>query len=262
MATKIMVAGAAGKMGQEVCRAVNADPDLELVAAFDPNSLACGLDVGSGAKQVLIESDQAAAFAAAPEVMIDFTHPSVVKANVMAAIEAGVHCVVGTTGLTDIDLAEIGAAADKKKVNVLVAPNFAIGAILMMEMAKTAAKFMESAEIIELHHDQKADAPSGTALKTAAGIAGRADESRLKPGERETLAGARGGVINGVHIHSVRLPGLVAHQEVIFGGAGQTLTIRHDTIDRTSFMPGVILAAKAIFDHPGLTYGLEHYLDL
>lgn len=262
MTLHVMVAGAAGKMGQEVCRAVNADPDLELVAAYDANNLASGLDVGHGARPVLIVNDQATALAAETQVMIDFTTPSAVKKNVTTAIEAGVHCVVGTTGLTEDDLNDLAAAAAKYKVNVLVAPNFAIGAILMMEMAKTASKFLESAEIIELHHDQKADAPSGTALKTALGIGGRADKTRLRPGEKETIPGARGGVVNGVHIHSVRLPGLVAHQEVIFGGVGQTLTIRHDTIDRTSFMPGVMLATKEVGNHPGLTFGLEHYLDL
>ncbi len=262
MKIKIMVAGAAGKMGQEVCRAVNADPGLQLIAAFDSNGLASGMDVGDGEKAVLIANDQAGSLASKPQVMIDFTTPATVKHNVMTAIKAGVHCVVGTTGLTDVDLKELGDAASTYKVNVLVAPNFAIGAILMMEMAKTASRFFESAEIIELHHDQKADAPSGTALKTAAGIVGRGDQARLQPGEKETVTGARGGVVNGVHIHSVRLPGLVAHQEVIFGGIGQTLTIRHDAIDRTSFMPGVILAVKAVINHPGLTFGLEHYLDL
>jgi 4-hydroxy-tetrahydrodipicolinate reductase len=264
MTTKIMIAGAAGKMGQMVCRAVNADPDLTLVSAYDANDLACGLDVCEGAapQKVMITSDRDAAFAAGPAVMIDFTHPAAVRRNVLAAIEAGVHCVVGTTGLTEKDLSEISGALQKKKVNVLVAPNFAIGAILMMEMAKLANRYLDAAEIIELHHDQKADAPSGTAVKTAEGLKGTAVAGRLKPGEKETLEGARGGVKNGIHIHSVRLPGLVAHQEVIFGGVGQTLTIRHDSIDRSSFMPGIMLAAKKIADHPGLTYGLEHFLDL
>jgi 4-hydroxy-tetrahydrodipicolinate reductase len=194
--------------------------------------------------------------------MVDFTHPDSVRGNLKAAIRAGAHCVVGTTGFSDADLAEIASEVDGSKSNVLIAPNFAIGAVLMMQMAKMAAAHMDDCEIIELHHDKKADAPSGTAAKTAALIGNSSHAERLKPGEKETLDGARGAFVSGIHIHSVRLPGLVAHQEVIFGGQGQTLTIRHDSIDRTSFMPGVIIAVRAIADHPGMTYGLETFLNI
>jgi 4-hydroxy-tetrahydrodipicolinate reductase len=244
-------------MGREVCRAVIADPELELYGACDSSLSFSGEEIG----HVMLSGSLADELAKKPEVVVDFTVPSSVKDNIKAAADAGANCVIGTTGLSQDDLTEIAAYIKPKKVNVLVAPNFAIGAVLMMELSKTAARYMEACEIIELHHDMKADAPSGTAIKTAEGLPAKSG-GRLKPGEKETLEGARGGVANGVHIHSVRLPGLVAHQEVIFGGLGQTLTIRHDSIDRTSFMPGVVLAIKKVGEHPGLTYGLEKLLDI
>jgi 4-hydroxy-tetrahydrodipicolinate reductase len=254
---KVVVCGAAGRMGREVCRAVIADPELKLYGACDSSLSFAGEEVG----HVVLSGSLSEELVKKPEVVVDFTVPSSVLDNIKAAADAGAHCVVGTTGLSKEDLAEITAYIKPKNVNVLVAPNFAIGAVLMMELSKTAAKYMETCEIIELHHDLKADAPSGTAIKTAEGLPGQPG-SRLKPGEKETLEGARGAFANGVHVHSVRLPGLVAHQEVIFGGLGQTLTIRHDSIDRTSFMPGVVLAIKEIGKHPGLTYGLENFLDI
>ena len=264
MAIRVLVNGACGKMGRETCQTIISDPELELYIACDNNSAYLGKDIGdllgTGSSGVTVEADFPAALAKNPDVMIDFTHPSSVKTNIDAAINAGVDCVIGTTGLTREDLKSIERAAAEHRVNVLVAPNFAIGAVLMMKMAETAARYLTACEIIELHHDKKADAPSGTALKTAESI-GRGGDERLKPGEAETRTGARGAVVKGVHIHSVRLPGLVAHQEVVFGGTGQTLTIRHDSIDRTSFMPGVILAVKKIKEHPGLTYGLDEFLD-
>lgn len=265
MAVKVIVSGAAGRMGQTVCRAVIEDEALELVAAVDKDARAIGKPVCGDAdiskRCVLISDDLQGALAENPDVMIDFTHPSTVLGNIDAAIAAGVHCVVGTTGMSQDDINDIGQRIAGTGVNILVAPNFAIGAVLMIKMCEVAAGYMEDCEIIELHHDKKADAPSGTAIKTAEAI-GRAGEARLKPGEKETVECARGGAYKGVHIHSVRLPGLVAHQEVIFGGVAQTLTIRHDTTDRTSFMPGVVLAAREIGNRPGLTYGLEHFLDL
>jgi len=185
----------------------------------------------------------------------------VVMTNIKIGLESGVHMVVGTTGIEAADLAVFEPIMAEKGANLLVAPNFAIGAILMMRFAQQAAKYFPDAEIVELHHNAKADAPSGTSLKTAAHIAeGRAASPAGNPGGKETVSGARGAERDGTRIHSVRLPGLVAHQEVVFGGQGQTLSIRHDSIDRTSFMPGVVMAIKAVGDRPGLTFGLESLL--
>ena len=264
MAIRVVVSGAAGRMGREVCKAILSDSELELAYAVDINKQAIGQKPCSDdivPRCVEISGDLAAALRDNVDVMVDFTHPSSVKNNLETAIAAGVNCVIGTTGMTEDELSDIRLKLAGTGVNVMVAPNFAIGAVLLMQMAKTAALYMDTCEIIELHHDRKADAPSGTALKTAEGINFAAGQ-RLKPGEQESLPGARGAYSNGVHSHSVRLPGLVAHQEVIFGGTGQTLSIRHDTIDRTSFMPGVVLAVKEVGAHPGLTYGLEHFLDI
>jgi 4-hydroxy-tetrahydrodipicolinate reductase len=190
-----------------------------------------------------------------------------VKANIEACVTRKIHCVVGTTGLSDADLAEIGRLVETGKANVFVAPNFSIGAVLMMRFANQAARYFGSAEIVELHHNRKLDAPSGTSLRTAREIAegwrtyGRPEGGRANPDEEEVIAGARGADADGVTIHSVRLHGLVAHQEVWFGGPGESLLIRHDSIDRSSFMPGVLLAVKKVVTAPGLTIGLEHFLD-
>ncbi len=243
---KVLVNGAAGKMGSEVVKAVGKESDLKLVGSTDINDNL----------KVAIES-------AKPDVVVDFTHPNVAMANVRIILESKTHAVVGTTGLTDKDIKEIKSLCEKNKVNCLVAPNFAIGAVLMMMFAKTAAKYMPNVEIIELHHDKKADAPSGTALKTAELILQSEAAKGLVKGKKaeiENLDGARGGSMEGIHIHSVRLPGFVASQEVIFGGVGQTLTIRHDSISRESFMPGVIMAVRKIKGLNGLTYGLENIL--
>lgn len=265
MSVKVLVNGAGGRMGREVCRAVLADHELELYGVCDTNAEYAGQDIatliGEEKTGITISVDLLGQLGRHPDVLVDFTHPESVKENIARGLASGVHCVVGTTGLSDRDFNDIEALAKESGANVLVAPNFAIGAVLLMEMSKIAAVYMDSCEIIELHHDKKVDAPSGTAIKTAEGLPGR-DEARLKTGEIESLEGARGGVKNGVHIHSVRLPGLVAHQEVIFGGIGQTLSIRHDSIDRTSFMPGVVLAVKKVADYPGLTYGLDKILDI
>lgn len=260
---KVMVAGAAGKLGGEVCRAVEAADGMTVVVVADPAATTGVLEVtGAGAFRAA-ESVAQAIEKGSPDVMVDFTHPKAVRDNVLAAVRAGVHCVVGTTGLTPEALDEIAAAADEMGVGCFVAPNFAIGAVLMMRLAETAAKWMPAAEVIELHHDQKADAPSGTAKMTAARIAAARDRVPKVPGkETETVAGVRGGDVDGVPVHSVRLPGLVAHQEVLFGGPGQVLSIRHDSTDRTSFMPGVVLAVRHISEHPGLTVGLEKLLGI
>ena len=217
---KVLVNGAKGKMGMETAKAVEKDPALDLVAQTD-----IGDDLGAKIRQT------------GAEVVIDFTHPSGVMNNIRTILNSGAHGVIGTTGVSEADLREIKTLCEKNKANCLVAPNFAIGAVLMMRFAKEAIKHMPDAEIIEFHHETKADKPSGTAIKT-----------RVLMGKE-------------IPIHSVRLPGLVAHQEVIFGGLGQTLTIRHDSISRESFMPGVVMAVKKVLELKGLVYGLEHLLD-
>jgi 4-hydroxy-tetrahydrodipicolinate reductase len=256
----VLVNGACGRVGREVVRAVLAEDGLSLVAAVDPVHAGEALGEGSG---LTIVGDLAEAIEAArPDVMVDFTNPGVVEAAIATALGRGVHCVVGTTGLTTATLESLAANAPDGTC-LFMAPNFAIGAVLMMRFAQTAARYMPHVEIIELHHDRKADAPSGTALRTAKLIAGARTHVPDAPGRETELAeGARGAIVDEVTIHSVRLPGLVAHQEVLFGGQGQTLTIRHDSIDRTSFMPGVILAIRETVKRSGLIVGLEHYLEV
>ena len=255
---RILVSGAAGRMGREVVRAVRAEDDLELVAAVDP--MHAGESLGEGT-DLTLEGDLAGAIAAhTPDVVVDFTHPSAVEGNIRTTLAAGVDCVVGTTGISESALSAL-AAGIPAGTCLFVAPNFAIGAVLMMRFAADAARFMPHAEIIELHHDRKADAPSGTALRTASLIADARASVPPAPGrETEVADGARGALVHDVTVHSVRLPGLVAHQEVLFGGQGQTLSIRHDSIDRTSFMPGVLLAVRSVGGHSGLVVGLEHLM--
>lgn len=261
---RVLVNGACGRMGQAVLAAVLDDEELELVGAVDVRG---GTDVGEllgrGANGILVETDLIAALEGKkPEVMVDFTRPDVVFDNVMTALRHKVSPVVGTTGLSDDAKAKISEEADKQGTPAFIAPNFAIGAVLMMLMARQAAKYMPEVEIIELHHDKKLDAPSGTAVQTAAMIAEvRKAHGQGHPEETEKLEGARGADYEGMHIHSVRLPGYVAHQEVIFGGLGQTLTIRHDSMNRESFMPGVVLACKRVRVLSGLTVGLDKLLD-
>jgi 4-hydroxy-tetrahydrodipicolinate reductase len=245
---RVGVLGARGRMGDQVCQAVNEAEDLALVA---------GVDVG----------DEPSTFVEArTEVVVDFTHPDAVLANVRFCVDNGIHAVVGTTGFDEDRVATVrGWLADKPGVHVLIAPNFAIGAVLSMKFAQLAARYYESCEVIELHHPRKADAPSGTAARTAQLIAQARDEAGLGPAPDATvqeLEGARGASVDGVRVHSVRLSGLVAHQEVLFGAEGETLTIRHDSLHRSSFMPGVLLAVRSIADHPGLTVGLEPFLGL
>ena len=251
-------------MGQAVLKAVQEADGLELVGAVDIRGGAdTGTLVGLPANGILVETDLAAALERLqPEVMVDFTRPDVVFDNVMTALAHKTSPVVGTTGLSDEQKAEIAKAAEKYDTPAFIAPNFAIGAVLLMVLSRQAAKYMPEVEIIELHHDKKLDAPSGTAIQTAAMIAEvRKEHQQGNPEEIEKLPGARGANYEGMHIHSVRLPGYVAHQEVIFGGLGQTLTIRHDSMNRESFMPGVVLAAKKVRGLKGLTVGLDKLLD-
>ena len=243
---RVGVLGAKGKVGATMVQAVEAADDLTFTA---------GVDAGD---QLSLFTDSQT------EIVIDFTHPDVVMDNLKFLIDNGIHAVVGTTGFTDERLGKVKAwLADKPDVAVLIAPNFAIGAVLSMRFAKQAARFFESAEVIELHHPQKADAPSGTAARTARLIAEARKGLPPNPDATSTgLEGARGADVDGIPVHSVRLAGLVAHQEVLFGTQGETLTIRHDSLDRTSFVPGVLLAVRSVREHPGLTVGLEPFLDL
>jgi 4-hydroxy-tetrahydrodipicolinate reductase len=243
---KVGVLGARGRMGSEVVKAVTDAADCELVAALDQGD---SLD---------------ALVAAGAQVVVDFTTPGVVMGNLEFLVKNNIHAVVGTTGFSDDRIAELNTwLAANPKAGILIAPNFAIGAVLMMEFAEKAAKYFESAEIIELHHPNKVDAPSGTAARTAALIADARKSANLPamPDATSTsLDGARGALVGDVPVHSVRLRGLIAHQEVLFGGLGETLTIRHDSLDRAGFMPGVLLGVRQISSHPGLTVGLEKFM--
>jgi 4-hydroxy-tetrahydrodipicolinate reductase len=260
---RVGVLGAAGRMGRLVCQAVAKDPELALVAGINPSfgGEHLGRMIGHPEIDVLISDELETLLQAETEVAVDFTRPDAVMDNVRWAIEHAVHIVVGTTGIGEDELAEIERLLrdEGEESNVIVAPNFAIGAVLLQRFAAQAARIFPAAEIVELHHEGKLDAPSGTSLATAERMAKARDQSWEGP-EGETLEGVRGGNVQGIRIHSVRLPGLVAHQEVIFGGHGETLTIRHDSSQRVSFMPGVILAIKSVFSRPGLTVGLEPLL--
>lgn len=273
---KVIVCGAGGKMGREVLRAIAGADDMELAGAVDPAHAGSDVAELAGiAPGLEVAPTLAAALSAAPDAMyvVDFTAPHVVYGNVTEALEAGRRVVFGTTGLSDAQLSHLDRLARSKGLGVIHAPNFALGAVLMMRFAAEAAKHAEGIEIIELHHDQKKDAPSGTAIKTAEMIAHARREAagNERAGEEapgvdaahtgtHQAEGARGALFHGIPIHSVRLQGLVAHQEVIIGLPGQTLTIRHDSLDRASFMPGVLLALRKVDDVDGLLYGLEHLL--
>jgi 4-hydroxy-tetrahydrodipicolinate reductase len=243
---KVAVIGAAGRMGSQVCEAVEAAEGLELVGRFDQGDALGDL--------------------AGAQVVVEFSVPAASPANVAHCVDQGVHVVVGTTGWDDERVAALETQlAEHPGVGVLIAPNFAIGAILMMQFAATAARFYESVEVVELHHPAKVDAPSGTAARTARLIAAARDEAGLGDVPDATTDdpdGARGARVDGIPVHSVRLRGLVAHQEVLLGAAGEMLTLRHDSFDRVSFMPGVIEGVRGVQSHPGLTVGLEHYLGL
>jgi 4-hydroxy-tetrahydrodipicolinate reductase len=245
---KVGVLGAQGRVGSEICSAVDSADDLELVARIDAGDDLAAL-VESGARAV-----------------VDFTHPDVVMDNLEYAVSHGIHAVVGTTGFDDDRLARLRDwLADAPGTGVLIAPNFSVGAVLMMRFAAVAAPFYESVEIVELHHPDKADAPSGTARRTAELVAAARREAGSAPMPDATstgLEGARGADVDGVRVHGLRIRGMVAHQEVVLGGPGETLTIRHDSLDRASFAPGVLTALRQISDRPGLTVGLDSFLDL
>lgn len=254
---RVGVVGATGKMGREILKAVTNDPQTEVVFGVGLVDGPITLEVEG--KSIPVTADLEAALNENDvDVVIDFTHADAIRQNAPVALAHGVHLVTGTTGLKHEELEAWGKIAEEKGKCFFYAANFAIGAVLMMRFAEEAAKFMPEVEIIELHHDQKKDAPSGTAVATAQRIAKvrEAHEQGL-PGEVETLDGARGANLEGMHIHSVRLPGYNAHQEVIFGGLGQTLTIRHDSINRESFMPGILFAAKHVAGRVGLVEGLD-----
>ena len=242
---KVAVLGSRGRMGSEVVKAVTEAKDLELVAE---------LDLGDSLDTLVTTGAQ---------VVVDFTTPDSVMANLEFVISKNIHAVIGTTGFDEVRIAKIESLLSTSKSGVLIAPNFAIGAVLMMEFATKAAKYFESAEIIELHHPNKVDAPSGTAARTAELMSAARKEAGLSAGPDATttsLDGARGATVGQIPVHSVRLRGLVAHQEVLLGGIGETLTIRHDSIDRVGFMPGVLLGVRQVVNHPGLTFGLENFM--
>ncbi|WP_371497089.1 4-hydroxy-tetrahydrodipicolinate reductase [Kitasatospora sp. NBC_00374] len=248
MTLRVAVIGANGRIGSEAVKAVEAAPDLELVATL-----------GRG-------SDLSELTAAGAEVAVELTHPDAVMANLDYCLHHGVHVVTGTTGWNDERLATVRGWLDEApRTGLLIAPNFSIGAVLAMQFAQQAAKYFESVEVVELHHDNKADAPSGTATRTAQLIAAAREKAGLPRQSDPTthgLPGARGADVDGVPVHSVRLRGLLAHQEVLFGDAGETLTLRHDSLHHSSFMPGILLGVRTVVDRPGLTLGLEHFLDL
>jgi len=241
--TRVLINGSMGRMGQESIKAVSEDPELELVAQTD---------LGDNLSESISQSEA--------QVVVDFTIASSALKNTVCIIESGARPVIGTSGLLPEEIAELQALCTKHKLGGIIAPNFAIGAVLMMKYSQDAAKYFPHAEVIELHHDGKVDAPSGTAIKTANLLAESRSSVPKKIADKEIISGARGANAENIRVHSVRLPGLVAHQEVIFGGQSQTLTIRHDSIHRDSFMPGVCLACKKVMDLNELVYGLEHLL--
>ncbi|MBW2062155.1 MAG: 4-hydroxy-tetrahydrodipicolinate reductase [Deltaproteobacteria bacterium] len=241
---KVVVNGSQGRMGREVVQAVESDPDLKLVGQTD---------LGDDLEEVIQETEA--------EVVVDFTVPAVRVDNFKKIINNGARAVVGTTGFTEAEIEELSKLCQGKKIGAVIAPNFAIGAVLLMKFAAEAAKYLGDAEIIELHHDKKQDYPSGTAVKTAQLMLKEREKFNQGVSDKVVnLEGARGAETGGLRIHSVRLPGLVAHQEVIFGALGQTLSIRHDSMSRESFMPGVIMAVKKVMESSELIYGLEHIL--
>jgi len=261
---KVAVNGALGRMGQQVIDAVSADTALELTCAADSKADRDHLILPKLSKKVPLHTNLTSLIEMYhPQVVVDFTVPEAAMGAARLALKNGANLVMGTTGLSDADLKEIDRLAQAHKKGAVVAANYAIGAVIMIHLARMASRYFDNAEIIELHHDRKLDAPSGTALATARAMISAHGKPFVSPAtEKETLKGTRGGQADGISIHSVRLPGLVASQEVIFGALGQTLSIRHDTISRESFMPGVILAIKEVIKRHGLVYGLDVLLNL
>jgi len=265
---RVIVNGAAGRMGKTICHMVINEENYELVGAVDVINTGQNIFkfLGIDSKKELYINDDIVEEIQHKDadVVIDFTNPEVVMENIKKVLKTKTNMVVGTTGFDQESLKVVEDLAKKYDTSIMIAPNFALGAVMMMEFSKKAAKFFNQAEIVELHHDGKMDAPSGTAVKTAEMIAENRDKPEAKASRKfiENLAGARGAEFDDIHIHSVRLQGLVAHQEVIFGGEGQTLKIRHDSIDRESFMPGIKLAVNNIDELDGLVYGLEKIMDI
>jgi 4-hydroxy-tetrahydrodipicolinate reductase len=261
---RVGVFGACGRMGSTVCRAVLDDPGLALVAAIDPHHAGIDLlQVGLAGSALHVSPTADALLDAGAQVAVDFTVLDAARENLDWCADNGVHAVVGTSGFEAEELASLRVRFADSAANAVIVPNFAIGAVLMMRFAELAAPYFETAELIELHHDEKVDAPSGTAIATAERMAAASSEWADDPTQRTALPGARGAKgAGGIPIHAVRLRGLVAHQEVLLGTAGQSLTLRHDSYDRTSFMPGVLLAVRAVMERPGLTVGLDVVLGL
>ena len=260
---RVLVTGASGRMAREVLAAAAQEPDLSLVGAVSRKAEGDALTLTNGAS-VPLYNDLAASLAESrPDVLVDFSHPDATAQAIRVTLPRGVAMVIGTSNLGDATVSELRGLCEEHKVGAIWAPNFAVGAVLLMHLARLAAPHFESAEIIELHHDAKADAPSGTALATAQGmVAARERPFTRHQTQKQTLPGTRGGDWEGVGIHSVRLPGLVAHQEVLFGARGQTLTLRHDSLSRESFLPGVLLAIRAVRDLDHLVVGLDSLLGL
>jgi 4-hydroxy-tetrahydrodipicolinate reductase len=259
---KVLVHGAAGRVGQEVVKAVCREPDMKLVGAVDLKVSGDSLALADGSGSVPFSVDLAAILdSCQPDVMVDFTIAKASMPAVRIAAKHNVNMVIGTTGFTADELEEMQKLAEANEIGIAVAPNFALGAVLMIHLAKIAGKFIDHAEIVELHHDKKLDAPSGTSLMTARAMAEARGKPFLPPAAGEPTP-SRGQTVEGINIHSVRIPGIMAHQEVIFGTAGQTLKIRHDTINRECYMPGVLLAVKAVVKQKGFIYGLDKLLGL
>jgi 4-hydroxy-tetrahydrodipicolinate reductase len=260
---KVAVHGAAGRMGQTLVGALCQEPDMQIVGAIDLKAAEDKLTLpdGSGTVPFSLNLDYILT-ACQPEVLVDFSTAQAAMPAVRLTAERGVNLVIGTTGLSADDVKEIDRLAKVHQVGAVVAPNFALGAVLMMHLSKIAGKYLDHAEIIELHHDRKVDAPSGTALSTAKAMAEARGKSFLPPAAQGEAKTSRGQTVEGINIHSVRLPGLMAHQEVTLGGEGQTLRIRHDTISRECYMPGVMLAIRKVVKHKGLIYGLDTLLGL
>lgn len=262
--TKVIIAGALGRMGRAMSAGLAKEAEIDLVGGVSPHASEEYMDLPGGGGLIPIGRDlEAIILRVRPRVMVDFTHPHVAMDNVRIALKHKVSPVVGTSGIKPADLEEIERLTAEAGVAAVVAPNFAIGANLMLHFARIASKFLSAAEIIELHHDGKVDAPSGTAVATAREmVAAHGGDFDDPPTTTVLLEGARGGVEGGIHVHSVRLPGLVAHQEIIFGGPGQILTLRHDSTSRDSFLPGVVLAVKEVSKRSGLVYGLDRLMGL
>ncbi len=260
---KVAVHGASGRMGQTLVEALCQEPDMQIVGTIDLKATVDKLTLPDGSGTVPFSSNLNDILTACqPEVLVDFTTAKAAMPTARLAAERGVNLVIGTTGLSADDVKEIESLAQANQVGIVIAPNFALGAVLMMHLAKIAGKYLDHAEIIELHHDRKADAPSGTALSTAKAMAQARGKPFLPPAVEGKATASRGQNVEGINIHSVRLPGLMAHQEVTLGGPGQTLSIRHDTISRECYMPGVMLAIRKVVEHKGLIYGLDTLLGL